>query len=320
MISGKGEKAFCAGGDIVSLYKARGTEVNRNFFAQEYIVDNGLATLAEHGSTQIAIWNGITMGGGVGVSAHAPIRVATNNSVYAMPETGIGFFPDVGGSYFLARVKQNVSLGLFLGVTGHRLKGKDLLNWGIATHFIEQEKIDQLYLDLKAGVNKSSNFESISGIVDNLSTHGEEAKEVPNQTEIEYCFKPDSIVDTWDRLEKVAEGGVEGLNPEFGQKTLKTLSRFSPISMAVSFEEIVRGQHLTLQEAFIMEYKISQGFMNHPEFFEGVRALLIDKDNAPKWSHKHVRDVTKDDIDFFFNRPEELNLDIMGDFAKAISG
>ena len=144
LISGRGEKAFCAGGDIVSLYKARGTDVNRNFFAQEYIVDNGLATLSDHGATQIALWNGITMGGGVGVSAHAPIRIATNNSVYAMPETGIGFFPDVGGSYFLARVKDDISLGLYLGISGFRLKGEDLLQWGIATHFVDQARIPEL--------------------------------------------------------------------------------------------------------------------------------------------------------------------------------
>ena len=93
---------------------------------------------------QVALWNGYVMGGGVGLSCHAPIRVATDNTMYAMPETGIGFFVDVGGSYFLSRVKGNPSLGLFLGLTGHRLKGKEALKWGVATHFVPADKMDAL--------------------------------------------------------------------------------------------------------------------------------------------------------------------------------
>ena len=103
------------------------------FFAREYILDYSLTQMKPK---QISIWNGIVMGGGVGVSVHAPIRVATDNTVFAMPETTIGFFTDVGGSYFLARVKNNISLGLFLGITGYRLKAKDLVKYGIATHFV----------------------------------------------------------------------------------------------------------------------------------------------------------------------------------------
>jgi 3-hydroxyisobutyryl-CoA hydrolase len=94
---------------------------------------------------QISIWNGIVMGGGVGVSVHAPIRVATDNTVYAMPETGIGFFTDVGGSYFLPRIKHNIQHGLYLGLTGHRIKARELVQWGIATHFVPQTHIEQLY-------------------------------------------------------------------------------------------------------------------------------------------------------------------------------
>lgn len=96
------------------------------------------------------------MGGGVGVSVHAPIRVATDNTVYAMPETGIGFFTDVGGSYFLSRVKNNISLGLYLGLTGHRLKSRDLVKWGIATHFVPKDKLTELYTDLTAHVKNES--------------------------------------------------------------------------------------------------------------------------------------------------------------------
>jgi len=120
IITGSGEKAFCAGGDIVQIYKAEkqgvgSKDIKSTFFAREYLLDYSLASMH---ATQIALWNGIVMGGGVGVSCHAPIRVASENTMYAMPETGIGFFTDVGGSYFLSRVKDNISLGLFLGITG----------------------------------------------------------------------------------------------------------------------------------------------------------------------------------------------------------
>merc|ERR1711990_757699 len=125
----------------MALYKAGtgppGTDkaVLADFPAYEYLLDYAIATMP---STQIALWNGAVMGGGVGLSCHAPSRVATDNSLYAMPETGIGFFTDVAGSYFLPRIKGNSSLGLYLGLTGHRLKGKDLAAWGIATHYVPQ--------------------------------------------------------------------------------------------------------------------------------------------------------------------------------------
>ena len=123
MISGTGGKAFCAGGDIVSMYNLwknnSPMEAKSEFFAKEYLMDYSLTTMKP---IQVALWNGIVMGGGVGVSCHSPIRVATEKSMYAMPETAIGFFCDVGGSYFLSRVNNNVNLGMYLGLTGHRLK------------------------------------------------------------------------------------------------------------------------------------------------------------------------------------------------------
>ena len=128
LISGTGGKAFCAGGDIVSIYNLRKEGADKTsmsrFFADEYLMDYSLTTMTP---IQIALWNGIVMGGGVGVSCHSPIRIATEKSMYAMPETAIGFFCDVGGSYFLSRVKNNINLGLYLGLTGHRLKAEDLV-------------------------------------------------------------------------------------------------------------------------------------------------------------------------------------------------
>jgi 3-hydroxyisobutyryl-CoA hydrolase len=114
---------------------------------------------------QIAIWNGIVMGGGVGVSVHSPIRIATDNSVYAMPETAIGFFTDVGGSYFLSRVKDNIRLGLYLGLTGHRLKSRELVKWGVATHFVPADRLDDLRKDIVMQVKATSSDKEIEEIV-----------------------------------------------------------------------------------------------------------------------------------------------------------
>ena len=140
--------------------------VKSDFFAREYLLDYSLTQMKPK---QISIWNGIVMGGGVGVSVHAPIRVATDNTVYAMPETGIGFFTDVGGSYFLSRVKNNINLGLYLGITGHRLKAKDLVKWGIATHFVPKDKLPQLYSDLASKVKQGTSDNEIVAIVNGHS-------------------------------------------------------------------------------------------------------------------------------------------------------
>jgi 3-hydroxyisobutyryl-CoA hydrolase len=146
-MSGAGEKAFCAGGDIVSLYHAnKGTTPDKSimgkFFAQEYLLDYALSTMKP---LQISLWNGITMGGGVGLTWHSPVRVATDNTMYAMPESAIGFFCDVGGSYFLPRIRpESIAAGLYIGITGQRVKSRDLVKWGIATHFVPKDKMGSL--------------------------------------------------------------------------------------------------------------------------------------------------------------------------------
>ena len=144
--SGSGGKAYCAGGDVVTLYKAglgqiANSSVLANFPAYEYLLDLALTTMKP---IHIAFWNGVVMGGGVGLSCFAPIRIATDNTVFAMPETGIGFFTDVAASFFLPRLvgyphevnQFNPCLGMYLGLTGSRLKGKDLVHWGVATHYV----------------------------------------------------------------------------------------------------------------------------------------------------------------------------------------
>ena len=215
----------------------------------------------------------------LGLSINAPIRIATEKSMFAMPETAIGFFTDVGSSYFLPRLKDNVSYGLYLGVTGHRLKAKELVKWGVATNYVDSSKIPDLYEEVIQTVNSHTNFEEIKAIVDNHSDNTEIDDDF-NKT-IEYCFKPDSIHKIKARLEDVASGKISGQDQEFAQKTLNMILKFSPIGCAVVVEQLKRGQSMSLAEAFIMEYGLSQAFMDLGEFYEGVRALLVDKALTP---------------------------------------
>mmetsp|Transcript_16925 Transcript_16925/g.26053 ORF Transcript_16925/g.26053 Transcript_16925/m.26053 type:complete len:313 (+) Transcript_16925:205-1143(+) len=287
LISGTGGKAFCAGGDIVSLYHAHNGKEGfdpvqkKEFFEREYIMDYQLTQMHP---TQIALWNGIVMGGGVGVSCHSPIRVATDNTMYAMPETAIGFFTDVGGSYFLSRVKNNISLGLYLGLTGHRLKAKDLVQWGVATHFVPSDKLDTLRADLVANVQSSSSQAEIEQIVSKHSDLNAGSEPIADLEHINHFFKDGKTIH-----EVIAS--LESSETDFAKGTLKKLKYMSPLALGVVYEQICRGKTMSLAEVFEMEYNISQGFMHHTEFFEGVRALLVDKDRSPNWKYKKVSEV-----------------------------
>uniref|UniRef100_A0A7S3I1Q5 3-hydroxyisobutyryl-CoA hydrolase n=1 Tax=Favella ehrenbergii TaxID=182087 RepID=A0A7S3I1Q5_9SPIT len=242
------------------------------------------------------------MGGGVGLTWHSPVRIATDNSMYAMPETAIGFFCDVGGSYFLARVKDDISLGLYIGLTGQRVKSRDLVKWGIATHFVESARIPELYERLQQGVTAQSTDAEIDGIVGSLSDDAAASEPIPDLDQIREIFQPDSVQGIMQRL--------DASQTEFAAKTKKMMTYMSPLSLAVVFEQIKRGKDMNMADVFQMEYGISQGYMQHTEFFEGVRALLVDKDKSPQWKHRSVGDISRDEVEFFFNRPEKCNFDI----------
>jgi 3-hydroxyisobutyryl-CoA hydrolase len=167
-MSGAGEKSFCAGGDIVALYHGHKAGVPTHklleFFATEYKLDYTLSQMKS--IKQISVWNGYVMGGGVGLTWHSPIRIATDHSMFAMPETAIGFFTDVGGSYFLPRIKNgDFSLGLYLGLTGMRIKSRDLVKYGLATHFVPKENLDHMYEILAKKITKNCSDATIENIV-----------------------------------------------------------------------------------------------------------------------------------------------------------
>lgn len=212
----------------MALYKGGKGEgdskVLSEFPASEYLLDYSMTTMKPF---QIALWNGIVMGGGVGLSCLAPIRVATDNTMYAMPETGIGFFTDVAGSYFLPRIKGNPALGMFLGLTGHRLKARDVLTWGVATHFVPEDRMEALRKDIINNISASSSNQDIEDIV---NAHAEaDSGEIADLDHINSMFSAEgSIQDLVGRL--------EGSETEFAAKALKRLSSLSPLSLGVVHE------------------------------------------------------------------------------------
>ncbi|XP_077996998.1 3-hydroxyisobutyryl-CoA hydrolase, mitochondrial-like [Glandiceps talaboti] len=302
IIKGAGEKAFCAGGDIKAVTEAgrKGDRLSADFFKEEYILNHAIGTLQ---IPYVALIDGVTMGGGVGLSVHGHFRVATQRTLFAMPETGIGLFPDVGGGYFLPRL--GGKLGIYLALTGFRLRGRDVQKAGVATHFVDQEKIKDLENSL---IKLESPTEGqVQHILDEFhnQTTVDKDKEFPLKP---HLHKIDKLFGG-DTLEAIFEN-LERDGSEWALKQLQTLKRMSPTSMKVTLRQLQEGAKLSFTDCFTMEYRISQGCINAHDFYEGVRALLVDKDNAPKWKPATIEEVTPEIVDKHF-KPLDMNRDLI---------
>ncbi|XP_043478549.1 3-hydroxyisobutyryl-CoA hydrolase, mitochondrial [Leptopilina heterotoma] len=282
LIKGAGEKAFCAGGDIKSLVTPlrddkNGHQFGQEFFRREYTLNHLIGTFKK---PYIALLNGITMGGGVGLSIHGKYRIATDNTLFAMPETGIGLFPDIGGSYFLPRLKGK--LGLYLGLTGHRLKGIDVYLAGLATHFVPKNQLDELVETLLN--SKNGNVEEILNNYQPKDLNQEFTLE-SRMKEINRCFSAQTIEEIIEKLQ--AE------KSQWGDSVIETLRKVSPTSLKVTKKALDKGANFDLAESLIMEYRLACACLSKDDdFYEGVRALLVDKDQKPVWNPKSLNEVT----------------------------
>ncbi|XP_027757784.1 3-hydroxyisobutyryl-CoA hydrolase, mitochondrial isoform X3 [Empidonax traillii] len=292
IIKGTGGKAFCAGGDIRAITEAGkvGDKLSQEFFQGEYRLNNAIGTCKK---PYVALIDGITMGGGVGVSVHGHFRVATEKTLFAMPETAIGLFPDVGGGYFLPRLSGK--LGYYLALTGCRLKGRDVLKAGIATHFVESEKLPALEKDLIA--LKSPSKEKIADLLNSYHkkcTIDQEKKFVLD----EHMEKINSIFSA-NSMEEIVKKLKQDGSP-FAIKQLETLNKMSPTSLKLTLRQLREGASMSLQEVLRMEYRLSQACMKGQDFYEGVRAVLIDKDQSPKWKPPALEEVSDEFVDNCF--------------------
>lgn len=309
IMRGSGDKAFCAGGDIKAVYDAKKNPSSKSggeaeepitsaFFREEYDLNNMIATLP---FPQIAIIDGITMGGGVGLSVHGTFRVATEKTVFAMPETQIGFFCDVGGSFFLPKLRglsNSSNLGMFLALTGNQLRGKAVYQSGVATHFVKSSEIPKLVSALVSGSVPTSNKEQISQAIQSFShgKHGDESQEHDPSVADKSLQEYERIAEQYfgePSVQAIIKKLSDHASTDAGaKKTLEKMSQMSPTSLVVVHKQILQGKtKKTLREALDMEYRISQELVKQEDFFEGVRALLVDKDKNPKWNPKDLKDV-----------------------------
>ncbi|XP_068715350.1 3-hydroxyisobutyryl-CoA hydrolase, mitochondrial-like isoform X1 [Montipora foliosa] len=291
VIKGTGDRAFCAGGDVRAVAEAgqKGDDLTKLFFKEEYMLNYAIGTLK---TPYVALINGITMGGGVGLSVHGRFRVATEKTLFAMPETAIGLFPDVGGGYVLPRMKGK--LGVYLALTGHRLKGYDVKLAGVATHFVASEKLADLESSL-LGLSDPClhSIQKVLNDYDKLCSEGHKEFVLEKFThQINSCFDKQTVEDILDALEK--DGS------EWALQQIEILNKMSPTSMKVTLRQLQEGSKLSLAECLKMEYRLTQRCMENSDFYEGIRAVLVDKDNCPKWKPSTLADVSKEKVDSYF--------------------
>ncbi len=289
-VTAVGDKAFCAGGDIRALYDwgKNNDKKATGFYYEEYQLNQ---LIKSYTKPYISFVNGIVMGGGVGISVHGSYRVAGENYSFAMPETGIGLFPDVGGSFFLSRLKNNV--GMYLALTGSRIKSSDAIELGIAEYFIQSENFDDIFKQLSEGITPDEVLSSFNSNKVNSDLKNDFEK-------INELFSGNSLEDIFERLEND--------NSDFSQKNLSLLRSKSPTSLNITFRQIKNGSELNFEDCMKMEFRMVTKVMNDHDFYEGVRALIIDKDNNPAWKPETVEEVSDEEIDEFFKYLEDNEL------------
>jgi enoyl-CoA hydratase len=282
-------RAFCAGGDILAVTKLareHGVAAAMPFFHDEYRLNWRIHTYPK---PYVAILDGITMGGGVGISVHGDFRVATERTQFAMPETGIGFFPDVGATWFLPHCPGAV--GMYLGLTGGRLNGADCLDIGLATHAMPAARLAALEAEIAESAAAKDAREALA---DCLAEHAGDVGEHRLRglrRPLDQCFAADGLDAIFARLE--AEPGG------FGAAQLAELSRKSPMSLALTFAQLRRGRGLSIEDALRLEYRIVNRVLAGHDFAEGVRALLIDKDQRPQWQHADPVSIPADEVEAY---------------------
>ena len=279
-------RGFCAGGDIAFLRNSAmndGGVSGLKFFHDEYQLNHLLITYPK---PVVAFMDGITMGGGVGISQPARFRVATENTKFAMPETGIGLFPDVGGGWYLSRLEGRV--GQFLALTGARIAGAGCLALGLATHYLTSN----LLAEAKSRI-ATEDVERIDGILGTLSVTPPDSKIVETIVQINRHFASDRLEDIFASL--------EGDESDWAMKEFATLRSKSPQTCKVALRQLAESLKLTdFADNMAMEYRIASRVLVRPDFAEGVRAVIVDKDNSPKWDPATAEGVTDALIDAIF--------------------
>ncbi|MCH8685465.1 enoyl-CoA hydratase/isomerase family protein [Pedomonas mirosovicensis] len=285
LIRGAGDRAFCAGGDVVSMHRAgrAGGEGYERFFFDEYRADYLTSTFPK---PYVALIDGIVMGGGVGLSVHGPYRVATEKTLFAMPETGIGLIPDVGGTHLLGHMPGQ--LGVYLGLLGERLKAADCLYAGIATHYVPSERIEAL---AQALIHEDA---SVEEILSRFHADPGESALAGMQAKIDRYFAGETV----EEIVAALSGG-----DDWAVALRDRLLALSPTSLKLTLRAVRAGRGLDLAGCLRQEYRMVCRIKHGQDFYEGVRAQLIDKDRNPRWSPASLADVTPEMVEAHFQEP-----------------
>ena len=300
ILMGAGDRAFCAGGDVIALVQdgPQAAGLRRDFFWDEYRLNRRIHTFPK---PFIPLVDGIAMGGGVGVSVHGSHRVATENVAFSMPETAIGLFPDVGGGYFLPRLAGG--LGAYLALTNARLKIADVIWAGLYDHFVPRNRLSALLAALAAADWGDAADTTVDAVLAGFQEDAGEAPLAAQRDVIDASFQKQSVAEILAALDARPE--------TFASEAAAAIRAKSPLMSEVSLRQLQRGADLSFDACMIMEYRMVQACMAGHEFYEGVRALLIEKGRKPVWSPSSIEAVTDARVEAYFQPlgAEDLTFD-----------
>jgi enoyl-CoA hydratase len=292
VVRGAGDRAFCAGGDVRAVYEAgRGISGDPSltavFFREEYEL---IRRIHHFPKPYIAIIDGVTMGGGAGISVNGAYRIATERTLFAMPETGIGLFPDVGATRFLNRCPGHI--GRYLGLTGVRLNAADALYCGFASHAIQRDRIQALLEEL------TGDHVAVEAVLGRFVAAPDPSPLAALQPVVDRCFAGDTVEAILEAL--AAEASAGGAHAGWAAETHADLLTKSPTSLKITLRQLTIGRDYDLDAALALEYRLTQHVMAGHDFYEGIRAMLIDRDRNPQWRPATLAQVPESAVDGYF--------------------
>lgn len=294
VLRGEGSKGFCAGGDIRSLHDSfkSGSDLHERFFVEEYALD---LCIHHYRKPILVLMDGFTLGGGMGLAQGADLRVVTERSRLGMPEVGIGYFPDVGGSYFLSRIPGE--LGIYLGVSGAQIQAADALYCGLADWYVDSAKLAALDEGLDHLNFGDQPLKDLQGLLAKLGSQLlEDAPLAKLRPAIDHFFALPDLASIIEQLRAVSIGDSH----PWALATADQLETRSPLAMAVTLEMLRRGRRLSLEDCFAMELHLDRQWFAHGDIIEGVRALIVDKDKQPRWNPPTLAALSRQRVDQFF--------------------
>lgn len=300
LVRGAGDRAFCAGGDVRAIYDAReakgSVDYKADFFREEYCL---IQRVHRFPKPYIALVDGIAMGGGCGVSINGSHRIATERTIFAMPEVHIGLFPDVAASRFLNLCPGRA--GLYLALTGTRVRAADALYCGFATHYVPQARVGELtgalaMLDWR----RERARDQVDAVLARFAADPGPAQLPQLQPAIERCFGAASV--------EAIVAALERESSDWARDALAAMARASPLSLKITFRQLQLGRGMTVEQALALEYRMTQHVMAGHDFFEGIRAALVDRDQRPRWQHAGLAEVTAAEVESYFANLGEREL------------